>query len=155
MLPHLADHIRRFLPLVDACLPSKQEVRSLFGPNVELEDAAHRLLDWGAPLVVIKCSAKGIMIASRAQAEPIYLAPFHPPGDEAIIDVTGAGDAFCGGFAMGLIQTGDPVAAGRYGLVSSSIVIEGYGATYGLRIPRSTAAERLQALPSSPHSMRE
>jgi ribokinase len=149
MLPHLEDHIRRFLPLVDAFLPSEQEVRSLFGPAVALEDAAHKLLDWGAPLVVIKRGARGVMSVSRQQADPIYLAPIHSPGDEAIVDVTGAGDAFCGGFAFGLIRTGDPVLSGRHGLVSASIVIEGYGATYGLRIPRSTAGERFQVLSGS------
>ena len=35
------------------------------------------------------------------------------------------------------------------GLVSASIVIEGYGATYGLRVPRQTARQRLQQLVDS------
>lgn len=149
MLPHLQNHIRSFLPLVDAFLPSEQEVRSLFGPAIDLEDAAQRLLDWGAPLVVVKRGAKGVMIAAQDMPGLTRLAPYHSPGDEAIVDVTGAGDAFCGGFVVGLIRTGDPLRAGRYGLVSASIVIEGYGATYGLHIPRVTAEERLRTLSGS------
>ena len=30
-------------------------------------------------------------------------------------DPTGAGDAFCGGFQVGLFETGDPVQAALYG----------------------------------------
>ncbi len=149
MLPHLQDHIRRLLPLIDAFLPSEQEVRSLFGPAIALEDAARQLLGWGVPLAVIKCGARGVVIAARGQSDLTYLAPFHRPQDEAIVDVTGAGDAFCGGFVVGLVRTGDPLLAAQYGLVSASIVIEGYGAIYGLQIPRLTVEERLQVLSDS------
>ncbi|HLF01711.1 MAG TPA: PfkB family carbohydrate kinase, partial [Anaerolineales bacterium] len=47
-------------------------------------------------------------------------------------DVTGAGDAFGGGFITGLAETGDPVEAALRGAVSASIVIEGVGALNGL-----------------------
>jgi sugar/nucleoside kinase (ribokinase family) len=44
------------------------------------------------------------------------------------VDPTGAGDAFCGGFLTGLIETGDPVEAALRGAVSASFAVEGCGA---------------------------
>jgi len=90
-----------------------------------------------------------VLIAHADGRPAVQLPAFHRPGDRAIVDVTGAGDAFCGGFAAGLLETGDPVRAGQYGLVSASIVIEGYGATYGLQIPREVVTRRLQYLSGS------
>jgi ribokinase len=146
MMPELAPYVRRLCPLVDAFLPSEQEIRSLFGPDINLAEAAQELIVWGARLVVIKCGAAGVLIA-QASGRPFRQLPaFHRPGDRAIVDVTGAGDAFCGGFAAGLLETGDPMIAGQYGLVSASIVIEGYGATYGLQVGRQQAGRRLRKL---------
>ena len=149
MTPDLDDHIRRLCPLVDAFLPSEQEVRSLFGPAISPEDAAGILLEWGVPLVVIKRGEKGVMVADQSGRPAIHLRPYHRAGDMAILDVTGAGDAFCGGFAIGMAVTGDPFEAANYGLVSASVVIEGYGATYAFRTARSTAGERLRYLSGS------
>ena len=71
---------------------------------------------------------------------------YHPVGDERVIDVTGAGDAFCGGFMVGLATTGSPQVGVRMGVVSASLVIEGYGALYALDKPKTLAAERLRSL---------
>jgi ribokinase len=154
MLTELVPYIRRLCPLVDAFLPSEQEIRSLFGPEIALRDAALQLIEWGARLVVVKCGAQGVLIVPNGGRAAIQLPAFHRPGDQAIVDVTGAGDAFCGGFSAGLLASGDPVMAGQYGLVSASIVIEGYGATYGLQVPRQTASKRLRQL-SVPHPSKE
>ena len=67
-------------------------------------------------------------------------------GDETIVDVTGAGDSFCGGFLVGLARSGDCYYAARQGLVSSSLVIEGYGATYALTRPKEVAQERFSQI---------
>ncbi|EIE88496.1 hypothetical protein RO3G_13207 [Rhizopus delemar RA 99-880] len=47
---------------------------------------------------------------------------------EHIVDVTGAGNAFCGGYAAGWVQTEqDPVQSALYGAVSASFVVEQIG----------------------------
>jgi len=132
MVPQHIASIRRLLPHLDAFLPSDQEVRSLFGEDVDLWDAAERLYQWGAPLVVIKNGANGVLLLEGAKGRRVHLPAYHRPDDRRVVDVTGAGDAFCGGFMVGLAQTGDPVQAARMGLVSASYVIEGYGALYAL-----------------------
>ncbi|KAL8959598.1 MAG: hypothetical protein Q9193_003568 [Seirophora villosa] len=48
-----------------------------------------------------------------------------PPRNPNIVDPTGAGNAFLGGFAIGLQQeTSDPVRAARYGTVAASFALE-------------------------------
>jgi ribokinase len=62
------------------------------------------------------------------------------------VDVTGAGDAYCGGFMIGLAQTGDPLEAALRGSVSASLVIEGLSALYALETGPALAAGRLEEL---------
>ena len=76
----------------------------------------------------------------------ITVPAFHAARDRRVVDVTGAGDAFCGGFMIGLRQTGDPLRAVHYGLVSASLVIEGYGALYALSRGPKVAHERLATI---------
>ncbi|MCI0396747.1 MAG: carbohydrate kinase family protein [Chloroflexi bacterium] len=146
MVPKLAGHIRRFLPQVTAFLPSDQEVRSLFGRDTSLAQAAETLGQWGAPLVVVKNGAEGVLVYEPAHGRLTHLPAFHRPGDGRVVDVTGAGDAFCGGFMVGLAQSGDPLQAARMGLVSASLVIEGYGALYALGRRPEEAQQRLAAI---------
>lgn len=146
MIPTRVPTIRRFLPHVDAFLPSEQEVHSLLGRDVNLWEAAETLCQWGAPLVVIKNGANGVLVQEGVGGRRTHLPPYHPPGDGRIVDVTGAGDAFCGGFMVGLATTADPLQAARLGLVSASFVIEGYGALYALGRSREEAGERLRVV---------
>ena len=146
MTPALADHIRHFLPHISAFLPSDQEIRSLFGDSTPLEDAARTLGEWGAPLVIIKRGADGVLLYERDPARLTTVPAFHAARDRRVVDVTGAGDAFCGGFMIGLRQTGDPLRAVHYGLVSASLVIEGYGALYALSRGPKVAHERLATI---------
>ncbi|GAB4162954.1 MAG: hypothetical protein Fur0021_37640 [Candidatus Promineifilaceae bacterium] len=143
MTPALAHLIRHFLPSVTAFLPSDQEIRSLFGAEVDQVEAARTLAAWGAPLVVIKRGADGVLLYEREPERVTELAAFHAPGDPRVIDVTGAGDAFCGGFMVGLDRTGDPRQAACYGLASASLVIEGYGALYAFSRDPAAAWQRL------------
>lgn len=138
--------LRHFLPHIDAFLPSAQEVLSLFGKEVGLWEAAEILAGWGAPVVVIKHGAQGVLIYERESGRKNHLPAFHPAGDGRIIDITGAGDAFCGGFLAGLAVGKGPVQAAEMGLVSASIVLEGYGALYALSRPEAEPERRLKQL---------
>ncbi|KPI45541.1 uncharacterized protein AB675_763 [Cyphellophora attinorum] len=50
-----------------------------------------------------------------------------PTRHPSVVDTTGAGNAFLGGFAIGLWRTGDPMRAACYGAVSSSFVVQQIG----------------------------
>lgn len=120
--------ISDLLRLCDAFLPSEAEARLLFGPTASRQEMARRLGDAGAPVVVLKLGAEGALVYQRERDSftPIPAAP------GAVLDVTGAGDAFCGAFAVGLSETGDPVTAAQWGAVAASFVIEGFDALHAL-----------------------
>ena len=142
MIPPLIDSITEIVSQVDCFLPSIQEIRSLFGKKISVENAALLFHDWGVPLVIIKSGSQGVISSEKESGQIVRFEPFHRPGHDSVIDVTGAGDAFCGGFLSGWMETGNFPLAINYGLVSSSIVIEGYGASYALT-RRHQARERL------------
>lgn len=116
----------------DAFLPSEAEARLLFGPDTSRQEMARQLGEAGAPVVVLKLGAEGSLVYQRATDSFAAI----PAAPAQVVDVTGAGDAFCGAFAVGLAETGDPVAAARWGAVAASFVIEGFGALYALESVR-------------------
>ena len=132
MVPDKVSFIKQLLPQVDAFLPSGMEVRSLLGTNVDLKEAAKTLADWGALVVIIKNGKRGVLVYEKENGRFTSMPAYHKRNDPRIIDVTGAGDSFCGGFLVGFAQTGDPIQAAKMGVVTSSLVIEGYGALYAL-----------------------
>ena len=61
-----------------------------------------------------------------------------------IVDVTGAGNACCGGFIVGLARTGSLLEAARYGNISASFALRQYGALYPIKGVRKSAEWRLR-----------
>lgn len=143
MIPARRDLVRDILPRVDAFLPSDMEIRSLFGADMDLWEAAAVLCNWGAPLVVVKNGANGVLLRWR-DGRQAHVPAYHPPGDPRVVDVTGAGDSFCGGFMAGLALHDDPLLAAQMGIVAASLVVEGYGAAYALGRGPAAARERLK-----------
>ncbi|MCW2635120.1 MAG: hypothetical protein JWQ99_1487 [Blastococcus sp.] len=107
---------------VDAFLPSEQEVRDLWGHD-DLRRLRLELRSLGLdPVLVIKRGADGVDVLVSDAVIRV------PPVPIDLVDPTGAGDAFCGGFLANFIRTGDPVEAAVSGCVSASFVCETRGA---------------------------
>jgi sugar/nucleoside kinase (ribokinase family) len=62
------------------------------------------------------------------------------------VDPTGCGDAFCGGFLVGLGESGDLRTAMAHGAVSAAFAGEGHGAAHALTVDREEARRRLAVL---------
>jgi sugar/nucleoside kinase (ribokinase family) len=142
---HVAGNLgdwRRVLALVDAFVPSRQEAIDLLGSWPGPDAAARALADAGARVVCIKLGAEG---AFGYRADDGSTARVGPAGG-AVVDPTGCGDAFAGGFLVGWAETRDLRTALAYGSVSASFVAEGYGAEHALRVDRAEARRRLAAL---------
>jgi sugar/nucleoside kinase (ribokinase family) len=137
----LADQVVSLLRWVDAFLPSEREVELLMGQGDHWK-AACRFAEAGPSVVVIKAGSKGSLVYDH-RARKCWMAPAYPTD---VVDVTGAGDAYCGGFMVGYAETQDAMVAGCYGAVSASFVLEGHGALHALRHSRADAEERLAAL---------
>ena len=66
------------------------------------------------------------------------------PRAAAVVDPTGAGDAFAAGFLAGWLGGESVETALSRGVVGASFAIEDWGATGLLRADRETAARRFQ-----------
>jgi sugar/nucleoside kinase (ribokinase family) len=131
---------------LDAFLPSRAEARAYFEPRPPvLWEMAEALAAMGSRFVVLKSGAEG-QYAYDAPAGRRWHIPAYPARAQ---DVTGAGDAFCGGFLVGLSETGDVVEACLRGSVSASMAVEGVGALYALGAASGLPQARLEALRSS------
>jgi sugar/nucleoside kinase (ribokinase family) len=62
------------------------------------------------------------------------------------VDSTGAGDGYCGGFAISYCQTGDALEAALRATVSASFVVQDFGALHALHINKAEAHRRLDML---------
>ena len=99
------------------------ETGALLGVS-SAEHAAARLRSLGTGNVAVTCGAKGVQLESDAVSAwvPAIPAP-------AVVDQTGAGDAFVGTLTARLVLGDDFPTAARYGAAASSLVVGGKGGT--------------------------
>lgn len=113
--------LKAMLPDLDIVSLNREEGRQLLGLDAP-HDMVRRLLDWGAATVILRMGADGALLA-RAD-ETLRL---RPPGS-VVRDVTGGGNAFCGGFLAGWCdRPGDLMQAGRYAAASAARALAQYG----------------------------
>ncbi|PNW86482.1 hypothetical protein CHLRE_02g088300v5 [Chlamydomonas reinhardtii] len=127
----------------DVFSPNEAEAESIVGPAGSPAELARRLLALspagGADVVVVRCGPAGVLAARRAApgggvsqqqldglAEAAEAVMVPAVADTAVVDVTGCGNAFCGGFLAALYRgaaeaqrTTAPAAAGAGGDSSS------------------------------------
>lgn len=146
MKPNFWRDLRIVLQGVGAFLPSEEELRALFwGETDDLWEMARRICEYGPRIVVVKRGAQGQLIYDAA-ANRKYEIPAYPI---RLVDPTGVGDVFCGGFLVGYQRTGNPLQAALYGNISASLKAEGVGPFAGLEAMPGLAEARLDALRES------
>ncbi len=108
--------------LCDYIAPNEVEAAQLVGHPVESEDQARVagdiLLERGAGAVIITLGALGALYHTSSHSE---LVPAFSAGK--VIDTTGAGDAFLGGFAAALSEGRAPIDAVRFGCATAAIAV--------------------------------
>jgi ribokinase len=126
---------------IDCLLPNETELSLLSGKAVKdvgsAKEAAQVMLDKGVPAVVVTLGAKGSLVVTKDGATHI------PPFEVKVLDTTGAGDAFIGGFAAALLQGKTPEEAARYGNACGALATTKQGAQSSL--PTREEVERLLA----------
>ncbi|MBI3960082.1 MAG: carbohydrate kinase family protein [Chloroflexi bacterium] len=122
-----------------AVLPSAEDVYRLFGAGVDLRRAARALGSVAQRAVVVKLGAAGSLLY-QPRTDRFDHIPVVPV---TVVDPTGAGDAYAGGFLAGLLRTGDPLETALWATVSASFVIEGYGAAHALATEQAEVQRRL------------
>lgn len=132
-----ADFATPLFARIDRLLPSEADLAVAF-PGVDPVAAARALCARGARCVVVKRGAAGSLIVTQdGGAIAIPIVPV------AVLDPTGAGDAYCGGFLAGMTESGDVVRAAAMATVAASFAVETVGPLALLAIDRKTARRRL------------
>lgn len=147
MQPALMPYVEEMLAQVDIFLPSDQEAESLLRDEpVEMDarQCAAWFADRGPHVVVLKLGADGTLVHERGSGR-FWHVPALPV---RVVDVTGAGDAFCGGFMADFIEHGDPVRAAITGTVSASLAVQDYGPLSILSATRDEIDHRASLLRS-------
>jgi sugar/nucleoside kinase (ribokinase family) len=108
----------------DIFSPNVAEAQSLVG-NGAPDELVRRLADAGASIVTLRMGPEGSLVYARLGAS--HLEVHVPAIPTIVIDPTGAGNAYCGGFLAGYVQTGDVLTAARYGAVAASFLVEQVG----------------------------
>jgi hypothetical protein len=128
-------------PLSDAALRQLCTAADIFSPNIveaqslvgsgSPDELVRRLTDAGTSIVTLRMGPEGSLVYARSGASHLksakHLAVHVPAVPTNVIDPTGAGNAYCGGFLVGYILTGDVLTAARYGAVAASFLVEQVG----------------------------
>jgi hypothetical protein len=143
MTPIFWEDIPILLTGITALHVSEKKLFSLFqGRSTDLWEMAEALASYGCETIVIKRGARGQYLYNHS-SHTRWTIPAYPA---QVIDPTGAGDAFCGGFLAGYQRTYDPLQSVLYGNISASLTIEGNGVFYALDSLPGLAEARMNAL---------
>ena len=128
------DSLRRAIEDVDCLVLNDAELRQLTKkPN--LVSSAREVLGWGPAVVIAKQGEYGAALITE---EGFFSLPAYPL--ETVVDPTGAGDTFAGGFVGFLAQQDNPFdpamlrEAMAYGTALASFNVEEFGAERVLRL---------------------
>ena len=125
-IDHKKRSLLKLIKRVDIYVANDAEARSLSGES-HLLKAAKCLRRMGAPIIIIKKGEHGVLVYSD---HLILSLPAYPV--EKVVDPTGAGDTFAGGF-MGYLTKVKKIngnalkKAVTYGIVMASFNVEGFG----------------------------
>lgn len=108
---------------IDIFLPNKEEGSMLTGGLTDPLEIVTALAElYPKALIILKLDADGALVFEEGEATHI------PPATNNLVDATGAGDSFAGGFLAHYLEHHDAVAAAHFATSISAWVIEHLGA---------------------------
>jgi len=115
---------KRIFNLVNIYKSSQDEIFTLTG-QTELKPAIRAIHDFGVETVIVTMSAKGSILSVEGAQ---YKIPAFQ--SKVLVDPTGAGDVFIGGFLTEYLRDKESLWCATVGSASASLVVEGIGSTY-------------------------
>ena len=136
------DKLTEVLQLSSILLINHEEAEQYTGEK-EISNAADSLLALGPKVVVIKQGGEGAYLAQNDHRISIPVFPV-----KKVIDPTGAGDSFAGGFMGYLSQAENPnfLEAVIMGSATASFCVEGFGVESLLKINRKNLENRINTI---------
>lgn len=106
-----------------------------------LNDAARTLIGMGPPTVIIKRGSKGAILFNDNEKISIGVYPINK-----VVDPTGAGDTFGGGFVSALAQGKSNTEALAHATALASVCVEGVGVDSLLKVSKDEIEKRYNQL---------
>lgn len=141
------DLIYEAVERVDIITPNHEELVDMLGLNFDIILSTHKLnikdaIEYCGKqfmkrvknqhlVLVVRCSKFGAMSMEANKSDAVQWTPAFwnwKTDRDHVVDVTGAGNSFCGGYCYGYIHSnGDIVESALYGAVSASFTVEQVG----------------------------
>jgi sugar/nucleoside kinase (ribokinase family) len=115
---------KRIFSLINIYKSSQTEIFALTGQS-ELKAAVEAVHDFGVETVIVTMGTKGSVLSVEGAQYSIAACP-----SQVLVDPTGAGDAFIGGFLTEYLRQKESIWCACVGSAVSSLVVEGIGPTY-------------------------
>jgi len=122
MVSNNASEFQRLVGRAKIVSPNLTEARHIYG-NMAAESLVTALLRDGAEVAVVRMGHYGSVVGAKSMKSIEHI----PAVRVTAIDITGAGNSYNGGFLVGLMKTGDPIQAARWGTVAASFCVESVG----------------------------
>ena len=132
------------LKKIDIYLPSEEEFIRFhsISRKEELIDYIPYLkktAERGPQVVAVKLGERGALVYDRNE-DTAWHIPAYPAKE--IVDVTGCGDAFCGGFMTSYVKKKDVFEAAIHGVISASFNLQDYGVLHNFSIEHQRVNDR-------------
>ena len=114
----------RIFSLINIYKSSQNEIYTLTGES-ELKPAIRAIHDVGVETVIVTMGAKGSLLSVEGAQYNVAACP-----SQVLVDPTGAGDVFMGGFLTEYIRQKESIWCACVGSAAASVVVEGLGPTY-------------------------
>jgi fructoselysine-6-P-deglycase FrlB-like protein len=131
--------LRALASKVYTFMPSRAELSDLVGYDDPLRALAD-LSSLPTPVIVVKMGEDGVLVWDKA-SDSLFGVGI---ASGQVVDETGAGDAFCGGFAAGLSLGFNAVEAAQRGTISASYAVAGFSSMYLTEVDPAVVQARIK-----------
>ena len=115
---------KQIFSLINIYKSSQNEIFALTGQS-EIKPAIKTMHDFGVETVIVTMGAKGSILSVGGAQYNIAACP-----SQVLVDPTGAGDVFMGGFLTEYLRQKESIWCACVGSAAASVVVEGLGPTY-------------------------
>lgn len=127
-------------------LPSEEELIRFFdtGHKDSISEYVPYLKDLssrGPQIVGVKLGERGSLVYDKNVGSSWHV-PAYPT--KKLVDVTGCGDAYCGGFLASYVRTKDTYTSALFGTISSSFNLEQYGVLHNFSNDHQRVLDRYE-----------
>jgi sugar/nucleoside kinase (ribokinase family) len=130
---HWLRSVEKLLPSLEVFMASDNEAEGMTG-RADPAEACRELAAAGPDLVVVKAGGRGCFVWLEGS---VHRFPAYQVG---VVDVTGAGDCFSGGFLVALAKGWDTPAAVRFASAVAAMNVTAVGSVAGVRSMEATLA---------------